>query len=224
MQLLRTEAILLRRTNYGEADRILSMITPDDGIISAIAKGVRRPKSKLAGGIELLAVCDLTIAAGRGNMGIITSSRIKQFYGNILSQYERMQMGYDAIKQINRAAQTVGESDFYYLLRDTLTYLNNTAIDWRLAGLWFQLQLQALLGHALNTATDRDNKKLDQGQYYDFDLAENAFYSNQKGRFNSSHIKFLRLAGTKNPAVLQQVGGADAVLDDCMWLTRARSA
>ena len=49
----RTEAIILRRTNYGEADRVISLITPDRGKISGIAKGVRKPKSKLAGGLEL---------------------------------------------------------------------------------------------------------------------------------------------------------------------------
>ena len=56
MQTLRTEAIILRRTNYGEADRILNMLTPQHGKVSAIAKGVRKAKSKLAGGLELFAV------------------------------------------------------------------------------------------------------------------------------------------------------------------------
>ena len=45
---LRTFGYVLRRTNYGEADRILNIITPS-GKISAIAKGVRKEKSKLAG-------------------------------------------------------------------------------------------------------------------------------------------------------------------------------
>ena len=66
MQVFKTEAIMLRRTNYGEADRIISFITPDRGKLSAIAKGVRKPKSKLAGGLELFAASDITIAEGRG--------------------------------------------------------------------------------------------------------------------------------------------------------------
>jgi len=52
MKITKTKAIVLRRTNYGEADRIIQFITPV-GKISAIAKGVRREKSRLAGGIEL---------------------------------------------------------------------------------------------------------------------------------------------------------------------------
>ena len=49
---IKTLAYVLRRTNYGEADRILNIITPN-GKISAIAKGARKEKSKLAGGIEM---------------------------------------------------------------------------------------------------------------------------------------------------------------------------
>lgn len=49
---LRTQAIVLRRTNYGESDRILNLLTPE-GKVSVIARGVRKEKSRLAGSIEL---------------------------------------------------------------------------------------------------------------------------------------------------------------------------
>lgn len=49
---LRTQAIILRRTNYGESDRILGLITPH-GKLSVLARGARKEKSRLAGGIEL---------------------------------------------------------------------------------------------------------------------------------------------------------------------------
>ena len=48
-------AIVLRRTDFGEADRIVNLLT-SEGKISAIARGARRQKSKLAGGIEIFAV------------------------------------------------------------------------------------------------------------------------------------------------------------------------
>src|SRR5215469_4585118 len=124
MQSIRTEAIILRRTNYGEADRILNLLTPHDGKISAIAKGVRKPKSKLAGGLELFATCDLTILRGRGEMGTVSSARLMTFYGDILKDYWRMQLGYECIRLINRAVETVAEPEFYYLLRNSLIYLN----------------------------------------------------------------------------------------------------
>ena len=56
----RLRAIVLRRTNYGEADRILQLLTPK-GKRSVMAKGARRERSKLAGGIELFALCDVVL-------------------------------------------------------------------------------------------------------------------------------------------------------------------
>src|SRR6516162_1991606 len=47
-----TEAVVLRRTDFGEADRILTLFTPHKGKLRAIAKGVRRTTSRLAGHLE----------------------------------------------------------------------------------------------------------------------------------------------------------------------------
>ncbi|MGH7196271.1 MAG: DNA repair protein RecO [Candidatus Saccharimonadales bacterium] len=220
MQPLRTEAIILRRTNYGEADRILSFLTPERGKLSAIAKGVRRPKSKLAGGLELFAVCDVTLIEGRGELGVVTSARIQKFYGDILHDYDRMQLGYEMIKHINRVTETVSEPDFYYLLRDGLKYLNELKLDWRLVELWFRLRFQALLGHGLNLATDIDSKPLEAESAYNFEFSDMAFVKHPSGKFKADHLKLLRLANIKNPAVLGQVSGVDAVMDDCLWLVR----
>ena len=83
MRTVRTQAIVLRRTNYGEADRILHLLTPD-GRRSVMARGVRKEKSRLAGGIELFALCDVVIGEGRGELGVLTSARLVHFYRHIL--------------------------------------------------------------------------------------------------------------------------------------------
>ena len=62
-----TSAIILKRVDYGEADRILTLLTPDHGKLSLMAKGVRKIKSKLAGGIELFSISTITFAEGRGS-------------------------------------------------------------------------------------------------------------------------------------------------------------
>jgi DNA repair protein RecO (recombination protein O) len=64
---IRTTAIVLQRTNYGEADRILQLLTPE-GKQGVMARGVRREKSRLAGGIELFAICEVVISEGRGEV------------------------------------------------------------------------------------------------------------------------------------------------------------
>jgi DNA repair protein RecO (recombination protein O) len=60
-----TEAIVLSRFDYGEADRILTLITPGGGKLKAIAKGIRRQKSRLGGSLEPFAELRLALAHGR---------------------------------------------------------------------------------------------------------------------------------------------------------------
>lgn len=60
-----TEVLCLRSIDYGEADRILHLYAPDEGRISAIAKGARRAGSKLAGACERLNLSEVQLAKGR---------------------------------------------------------------------------------------------------------------------------------------------------------------
>ena len=69
-----TAAIIIKKTKLGEADRILTMYTPGLGKIQGVAKGVRRPKSKLSGHLELLTYSQVTLALGH-NLDTITGSQ-----------------------------------------------------------------------------------------------------------------------------------------------------
>lgn len=220
LQTFRTEAIILRRTNYGEADRILNFITPERGKLSAIAKGVRKPKSKLAGGLELFATCDVTVLQGKTDMGTVSSARLVKFYGDILKDYDRMQLAYELIKLINRVTETVGEPEFYYLLRDSFVYLNELSVDHRIVELWFRLRYGTALGVGLNVASTGEGSPLKAGERYNFDFGDMAFRPHPGGKFTADHIKLLRLANAKDPALLRHVGGLEGVLDDCLWLAR----
>jgi len=221
MQTYRTEAIILRRTNYGEADRILNLLTPERGKVSAIAKGVRKAKSKLAGGLELFATCDLTLLSGKSDMFTVSSARLVKFYGDILKDYDRMQLAYELIRLINRATETVSEPEFYYLLRDSFVYLNELSVDYRVVEVWFRLRFAAALGVGLNLAATANGERLEADERYTFDFGDMAFRPHPSGRFDSARIKLLRLAQAKDPAILRQVSGLTDVLDDCLWLVRA---
>ena len=220
MNNLQTEAIVLHRTNYGEADRIINFLSPTDGKFSAIAKGVRKAKSKMAGSLELFAVMTVTVRQGRGDVGLLTSARLGCFYGDILKEYERTQFAYEALKQINRVTESVAEPDFYFILKDLFSYLDNLAIDWRLSELWFRLRMITLLGRGLNLAADLTGQPLVATQCYNFDFQEMTFVQHPSGQFTAEHIKLLRLASVKNPTALRHIGGLGIVLEDCLWLVR----
>ena len=71
---LKTEAIVLRGIRYGEADRILHLYTPDRGRVSAIAKGVRRAKSRFGGRLEPFFRLNLVLYQGKSDLMTVTSA------------------------------------------------------------------------------------------------------------------------------------------------------
>lgn len=64
-------AVVLRKLDYGEADRIYTLLTRDHGKVGAIAKGVRRSASRLASALELYACVDVQLATGH-NLDVVT--------------------------------------------------------------------------------------------------------------------------------------------------------
>jgi DNA repair protein RecO (recombination protein O) len=71
---LKTEGIVLRSIRYGEADRILHLYTPQHGRLSAIAKGVRRARSRFGGRLEPFFRLDLVLYEGRSDLLTVTSA------------------------------------------------------------------------------------------------------------------------------------------------------
>jgi len=217
MKVLRTNAIVLRRTNYGEADRIVQLLTPEHGKLSVMAKGVRREKSKLAGGIELFARCDITVTTGKGDLGILTGSRLEKFYSHIMTDYDRLQFGYDAIKQISKAADALDEPAFFELLDQSFATIDDQAISLPVTKTWFWLQLAVLLGVGANLSTDNHGMKLVEDARYRFDSTDEVFVFDEQGQFSSDHIKLLRLLSAQPPRVAMQVNGVGTLIDDCLW-------
>jgi len=74
-----TEAVVIKKTKLGEADRILTFYTLHLGKTQAVAKGVRRPRSKLAGHLELLTHSQVSLARGRNLDTVIGSQTINSF-------------------------------------------------------------------------------------------------------------------------------------------------
>ena len=147
MKQIVTTGIVLARTNYGEADRILTLITPEYGKLSLMAKGVRRIKSKLAGGIELFSVSDITFIRGRSDLGTLISARLIKHYRTIVKDIGRTMLGYDLIKLLNKATEDEPESEYFTLLEQAFEALDDPTIDQNLIRLWFTMQLLRLGGY-----------------------------------------------------------------------------
>jgi DNA repair protein RecO (recombination protein O) len=214
---------VLRRTNYGEADRILHLLTPE-GKRSVIARGVRREKSKLAGGIELFAICDIVVTKGKGDLGLLTSARLVQFYRHILEDYDTMQFAYEAVKQVARASEMVDEPEWYDVLAEVLEALDTRSTPRQLVETWFYLRYSALLGYELSLERDIAGQALMADMCYTYDVGEKGLRATSQGELTADHIKFLRLMAVKPLKVLVQIGGVEMILPNCWMVARQHAA
>jgi len=218
-----TRAIVLRRTNFGEADRILHLLTPE-GRRSVMAKGVRKEKSKLAGGIELFAVTDVVLGEGKGDLGILTSARLVHFYRHIIEDYDRLQFGYFVIQQITRASENVDEPEWFDMTADIFMALDSKTIPLALTQTWFYLRHASLLGHQLNLNIDTNGEKLSADRTYRYDVGEQGLRELTNGELTAEHIKLLRLISTRSLKVLAQIGGVDEILPAILNVAREHAA
>jgi len=80
---VKTQAVVLRSIRYGEADRILHLYTPQRGRIGAIAKGVRRTRSRFGGRLEPFFRLDLVLREGRGDLLTVTAAETVAGHGRL---------------------------------------------------------------------------------------------------------------------------------------------
>jgi len=216
-----TTGIILTRTDYGEADRIITLLTPDHGKLKLMAKGVRRIKSKLAGGIELFSVSNITFIRGKGNIGTLVSTRLIKHHGKIIQDIERVQLGYGLIKTLNKITEDETEIAYFTMLAEVFAALDDAAISKELIECWFYSQLLRHGGFAPNLSTEIGGEKLVASKTYNFSYDDSAFRASTTGQFTADHIKFLRLLLSGNqPKILQQVQGSDELLQVCFPLAQ----
>jgi DNA repair protein RecO (recombination protein O) len=217
-----TTGTILARTDFSEADRIITVLTSDKGKIKAIAKGVRRPKSKLAGGIELFSISNFTFLPRRGDLQTLVSSRLIEHYGNIVKDIERTMLGYELLKRVNRVTEDAANEEYFEMLKYTLTGLNDDSVSKELVELWFTMQLLKLTGHSPNLRTDTLGAALEAEQNYIFSFDDMAFVPNSNGPHKANVIKLLRLGiGATDPTIFSQVKGAEKLVDTALQLAKA---
>lgn len=225
MKQLLTQAIVLRRTDYGEADRIITLLTPDRGKVRVMARGVRKLKSRLAGGIELFSTSNISYIPGRGEIGTLVSTRLIRHYGHIVEDINRVQLGYELIKTLNKATEDQPDSDYFALLEQAFQALDDASIDIVFIQTWFEAQLLRLSGHTPNLHTDADGKKHTADDAYHFDFEAMSFAAHPGANFAADHIKTMRLLfSTNQPHILARVQGMQQTVLDVAPLIRTMRA
>jgi DNA repair protein RecO (recombination protein O) len=147
---LKLEGIVLRSFRYGEADRVLHLYTPERGRVSAIAKGVRRPRSRFGGRLEPFFRVRLLLHEGRSDLMTVTGAET-------ISAHPRLREDAGGLEGAARACEAVARifddgdphAGVYNLLANELALLDGEpARATRANALAFRLKLLLAAGFA----------------------------------------------------------------------------
>lgn len=225
---LRTKAIVLRRTNYGESDRILSLLTPE-GKVAVIARGVRKEKSRLAGGIELFSIADIVVRYSRQAqsrsqsqsqpLGILTSARMLNFYSNILSDMSTLELASALLKKLDRAAEQTDNPAHFDLLSQSLAGLNRgDSLD--LVFAWFNLNFARASGEEINLLCDVAGRPLSPDAAYCWDPLEAALRPDPAGDIRAPEIKLARFLLASPLRLAKNIANLSEVLPPLLLLAK----
>ncbi|MCL2002275.1 DNA repair protein RecO [Candidatus Saccharibacteria bacterium] len=211
-------AIVLSRTNYGEADRIIHFLTPE-GVMSVIARGVRREKSKLRGGCEPFALNEVSVRSGKG-LGSLRSARAHHLYERIIYNFEAMEVAADVIKLLQKVTRDHDDPQFFEILRQVLTELERTD-NHQAVMLWAYLQVVGAVGTQLNLTHDSGGEALSAAEQYIYNTDEHAFVRQSGSQsYTARHIKLIRLAVAVDLATFLKVDEAADLLPLCLNYAR----
>ncbi len=99
----RIEAIVLKRQDLGEADRLLTVLSPDRGKLRLVGKGIRKPTSRKAGHLELFTHTNLLVAQGR-NLDIITQAEMVRPFRGLREDLTRTSYAYYVAELVDQFA------------------------------------------------------------------------------------------------------------------------
>lgn len=140
-----TDAIVLSRFDLGEADRVLTLITPGGGKLKAIAKGIRRPTSRLGGSLEPFA--ELTVALARGRtFDVVTQVSVGHAWLRLRDDLESAATAWYLAELADRSLEERHAAEpLYALLRRAYELLDAGMAPGRVAR-WFEMHLLDELG------------------------------------------------------------------------------
>lgn len=195
--------MVLRRTNYGESDRILTLLTPE-GQKSVLAKGVRKEKSRLAGGIELFSISDVVIQQGQRRLGILTSAKMLKFFPGILTDLGRLELASRILKRTNQLSEQIDSPELFELVEQAFTGIES-GINLEVVETWFLINLARVGGETMNVFFDINGDKLQPDQNYHWNELEKALSPQSEGEIGAEEIKLLRLLSASSLSLMTKV-------------------
>jgi len=168
---LKVDAVILRHSDWGEADRLLVLFTQQAGKLRAIAKGARRLRSRKAGHLEPFTQASLLLAQGR-DWWVVTQAQTIQVYQKLREDLERTALASYVMELIDRLTVEGGEQPrLFSLVTGTLQRIDQEE-DPFVAVRYFEMNLLELVGFRpeLHTCTNCGEKIEAVNQYLSAEL------------------------------------------------------
>ncbi len=148
MALYSLEGIVLKARDFSEADQIITLLSDEKGKLSAIAKGVRRPKSSLASGTRPFTHSRFQLWEGR-NLDGVSQVEVVEGFSGLREDLELMACASYVTELVDQfTSENMGQELFPFLL--TMLYVLDNFSDPELAVRLFELRLFELTGFGLN--------------------------------------------------------------------------
>lgn len=147
MSLYKTKGIVLKTHKLGESDRIVTILTGSHGKVSAVAKGIRKTKSKFGSRLEPFTHVEMLLYKGR-NLDIVTQAEIIDSFSEIRENFDRITFGSAMLDLVNKVSME-GETDFtlYKLLHRSLEVISKLEKNFRLLLIAFDIKLMSISGY-----------------------------------------------------------------------------
>jgi len=143
----KTEAIILRTMDLGEADRVLTVLTPRLGKLRVIAKGVRRPRSRIGGALQPFSDVQLVLAVGR-TWDVVTSSSLEDPHLGLRNDLHSTAAAWYVVELADRFCEGAADShEAFRLLAQALSALDaGSEVAREVVARWFELALLDAMG------------------------------------------------------------------------------
>ena len=145
-RLYRTEGIVLKRSDFGEADRLLVVFTPGFGKLRLLAKGVRKVPSRKAGHVELFMRSQLLVARGR-NLDIVTQAEALDAYAGLRDTLVRATYAYYFAELVDAFMEEGEENEAVYRLLALALERLAAGDEPRLLARFFEMKLLGCVGY-----------------------------------------------------------------------------
>ena len=143
---LKVDAVVLRHTDWGEADRLLTLFSREQGKLRAIAKGVRKIQSRKAGHLEPFTRVAIMLAKGQ-DLWIVTQAEAIDLYQPIREALQKMGQAAYVVELLDRFTYEEGQNwQLYKLLTETLERLSAGEDDF-LPVKYYEMRLLDMMGY-----------------------------------------------------------------------------